>query len=238
VPRPYVLVNMAMTADGKIDSVARRGARISSSADRVRVDGLRAAADAILVGGHTLLGEDPRLTVGAASLREERMRAGRPEQPAKIGVVSRLDLPGGDKALPSASRFLSDGGGRVIVCTTRHTAPPAVAWLEAQGVEVIIHQGDRADLGHALASLAEMGIETLMVEGGGTIVAALLEGGLVDEFQLAVAPLLFGGESAPTPVAGAGWAADDAVRLELLDTSSGDDGEIVLRYRVPGRPPA
>ena len=58
-PRPHVLVNLAMTADGKIDTVARAGARISGAADTVRVDQLRAAADAVMVGGRTLLGEDP-----------------------------------------------------------------------------------------------------------------------------------------------------------------------------------
>ncbi len=54
---------MAMTADGKIDTVARTGARISGTADSARVDRLRADSDAVMVGGRTLLAEDPRLTV-------------------------------------------------------------------------------------------------------------------------------------------------------------------------------
>ena len=63
--RPYVFLNMAMTADGKIDTVERRGARISGAADSARVDRLRAGADAVMIGGRTLLSEDPRLTVRA-----------------------------------------------------------------------------------------------------------------------------------------------------------------------------
>ena len=74
-----------------------------------------------------------------------------------------------------------------------------------------------------------------MVEGGGTLVAALLEAGLVDELQLAVAPLLFGGETAPTPVGGPGWplAQADPPRVARA-TSVDDDGVVVLRYQVSG----
>ena len=60
IERPRILVNMAVTADGKVDTVARRGARISGPADSARVDRLRAEADAVMVGGRTLLAEDPR----------------------------------------------------------------------------------------------------------------------------------------------------------------------------------
>lgn len=71
--RPYVLVNMAVTADGKIDTWERRGARISGAADSIRVDRLRATADAIVVGGKTLLAEDPRLTVRDEAMQQERL---------------------------------------------------------------------------------------------------------------------------------------------------------------------
>ena len=72
VDRPYVLINIAATADGKIDTVERRGAAISSEQDRARVDALRASVDAVMVGGRTLHDEDPRLTVKSAELRAER----------------------------------------------------------------------------------------------------------------------------------------------------------------------
>ena len=67
--RPYVHINVAMTADGKIDTFERRGAAISSTRDKERVDLLRAEADAVMVGGHTLLDENPKLTVKSADLR-------------------------------------------------------------------------------------------------------------------------------------------------------------------------
>ena len=74
--RPFVFINMAVTADGKTDTVERRGAAISSRRDKQRVDGLRAGADAVMVGGHTLLEEDPALTVKSEALRASGLPAG------------------------------------------------------------------------------------------------------------------------------------------------------------------
>src|SRR4030067_3360810 len=85
---PYVHINVAMTADGKIDTFERKGAAISSQRDKERVDGLRAGSDAVLVGGHTLLDEDPKLTVKSEALRAERVRRGLPPNPAKVGIVT------------------------------------------------------------------------------------------------------------------------------------------------------
>src|SRR6266702_6241696 len=90
--RPYVLINVAATADGKIDTRERRGAAISSERDRERVDALRASVDAVMVGGRTLHDEDPRLTVRAAALRAQRLARGDPENPAKVGIASRPSL--------------------------------------------------------------------------------------------------------------------------------------------------
>jgi 2,5-diamino-6-(ribosylamino)-4(3H)-pyrimidinone 5'-phosphate reductase len=230
--RPTVLVNMAMTADGKIDTAERRGARISGPADTARVDGLRASADAVMVGGHTLLGEDPRLTVRDPVLVERRIREGLPPQPMKVAAVTRIDAPGGTAALPTDSRFLAEGGARVRLYTTPRSGAAALGWLRERGAEVVVHDSARVDLVAMLADLAWVGVRRLMVEGGGTLVAALLEAGLVDELQLAVAPLLFGGEGSPTPVGGPGWRRDDAIRLALGEVTRGNEGEIVLRYQV------
>ncbi len=236
-PRPYVLVNMAMTADGKIDTVEGLGARISGAADTARVDRLRAASDAVMVGGRTLLAEDPRLTVRDTALLDERVHQGRPAQPVKVGVITRIARSGdGAPALPSPSRFLEDGGGQVIVATTTRTAPADVDWLRGRGGHVIVHDATRVDLARLLAELHERGIERLMVEGGSTLVAALLDAGLVDELQLAVAPLLFGGREAPTPVGGDGRRREEAIRLSLLETSIDDDGDVILRYAVERAP--
>ena len=112
--RPRILVNVAMSADGKLDSVARKGMTISSTADKARVDRLRASMDAVLVGGRTLLDEDPKLTVKSLALRSERKAAGLEENPVKVGVVSVADLqPDGN--------FLTAGPSRRLIYTTRRT---------------------------------------------------------------------------------------------------------------------
>src|SRR3981081_3003486 len=117
--RPFVVLNTAMTADGKIDTVARRGAVISSSSDLERVDRLRAESDAIMVGGHTLLGDDPRLTVKSPSLRAERVARRLSETPIKVGVITKIEHPqGGAVTLLDSSRFITTGPARVVVFTT------------------------------------------------------------------------------------------------------------------------
>lgn len=224
---------MAMTADGKIDTVERRGARISGPADSTRVDGLRAGADAVMVGGHTLVGEDPRLTVRAPELVARRTAGGQPPQPMKVGVASRLSAAEAE-ALATSGAFVREGGGRVLLCTSRLTDATVAERLRQEGVEVVVAGDERVDLAACLAAIHGLGVRRLMVEGGSTLVAALLAAGLVDELQLAVAPIVFGGETAPTPVGGDGWTRAEAPALELVEATTSADGDAVLRYRVAG----
>jgi 2,5-diamino-6-(ribosylamino)-4(3H)-pyrimidinone 5'-phosphate reductase len=217
---PYVLINVAATADGKIDTVERRGAAISSDADRARVDALRASVDAIMVGGHTLHQEDPRLTVRTERLRADRVARGEPEQPAKVAIASHFRL-GAD------SRFVTVGGGRVIVFLPfGQNAPPM------DSVEIYRCGRDRVDLRGAMGKLAELGIRRVLVEGGGTLNFELLRLGLVDELRLYLAPLVFGGASAPTLADGDGLPRDAAIRLGVPEVTPSDGGGVLLTYKV------
>src|SRR3990172_8510064 len=82
--RPFTYINVAMTADGKIDTFERKGSTVSSNRDKERVDQLRAASDGILVGGRTLLEEQARLTVKSDALREGRIQRGLSPNPIKV----------------------------------------------------------------------------------------------------------------------------------------------------------
>src|SRR5688500_19234265 len=115
--RPFVFVNAAITVDGKLDTVERQGAPISSPGDLARVDRLRAESDAIMVGGHTLLREDPKLSIKSPLLRAGRVARGLDENPMKVGSVSKIDDPhaGGVPAILSDGRFLTLGPARVVV---------------------------------------------------------------------------------------------------------------------------
>jgi 2,5-diamino-6-(ribosylamino)-4(3H)-pyrimidinone 5'-phosphate reductase len=224
--RPRILVNVAMSADGKLDTVARKGTTISSTADKARVDRLRASMDAILVGGRTLLEEDPKLTVKSLALRSERIAAGLEENPAKVGVVSLADLK-------IDGNFMAAGPSRRLIYTTRRTSPAQILSLENAGAQVFVVGDTRVDCIAMLASLYEQGIRKLMLEGGGTMIAEFFRLDLVDELMLYIAPLLFGGSSAPTLADGPGFLPDQVplLRLETADEFD-DSGGVFIYYLV------
>jgi 2,5-diamino-6-(ribosylamino)-4(3H)-pyrimidinone 5'-phosphate reductase len=215
-----------MTADGKIDTAARQGAAISSPDDWERVDRLRAESDAVMVGGRTLLGEDPRLTVKSPGLRAGRCSRGLDENPVKVGITS--------EAVPALdSRFLTTGPARVMLFTTSRAVPSQIARLREQGVWVFVMGDRRVDLVAAMRHLRDHGVERLLVEGGGTLNSELLKQRLVDELYLYLAPLIFGGADAPTLADGVGLSLKEALQLELRSVESLRDGGIVVHYTVP-----
>ncbi len=225
--RPFVHLNVAATADGKIDTFERRGAAISSARDKERVDRLRARTDAVMVGGRTLHDEDPSLTVKSEALRRERQQRGIPANPAKVAVSSRLRLRSG-------CNFLTAGPARIILFTTSQTEAAQLSVLRECGAEVHILGEQRVDLRQALGLLEEMGVKRLMLEGGATLNAEMLRLGLVDELTVFVAPTVFGGESSPTLAGGPGLSHSEAIGLDLVDSEQWDDGGVLLHYRVRG----
>src|SRR6267378_1963524 len=173
VVRPYVILNVAASVDGKIDTFERHGAAISSVRDRARVDQLRALVDAVMVGGHTVVDEDPRLTVKSAELRAARLARGVPENPAKVAVISS------SLRLNPRGRFVTEGHARVIVFMPANASTVAkstlregqtdasestLAALREVGVEIFAIGEGRVDLTAAMATLAREGISRLLGE--------------------------------------------------------------------------
>lgn len=222
---PYVHINVAATADGKIDTFERRGAVISSVRDKERVDKLRAEADAVMVGGRTLHDEDPKLTVKSETLRNARLARGLPANPAKVAVATHLNFK-------PDSQFLRAGPARKIIFTTEQPNAIQSSWLAINEAELFVHEGPRINLKSMLETLKEIGIHRLMVEGGATLNFELLRLGLVDELTIYVAPMIFGGEKAPTTAAGSGLAGSEAVPLKLVNVESWEDGGVVLQYKL------
>jgi 2,5-diamino-6-(ribosylamino)-4(3H)-pyrimidinone 5'-phosphate reductase len=244
--RPNILVNVAMTADGKIDTTARKGEAISSSADKARVDRLRASVDAVLVGGRTLMNEDPKLTVKSAELRAERLRKGWPENPAKVGIVSEITLAthfisssGGTlrsesgATYPPLKQFLTSGPAQIHLFTTRCNEPEILSHFERAGAIVHVTGGDRVDLIAVFQSLYETGIRSVLVEGGGTLIAELFRLDLVDELSVYIAPMIFGGASSPTLADGSGFLTEQVPHLLLKTVEKLDDQNgILVHYNV------
>jgi len=223
--RPFVFINIAMTADGKIDTFERKGAAISSQRDKERVDRLRASVDAIMIGGRTLLDEDPKLTVKSEVLREERVARGLSPNPIKVGVVTEAKIK-------ADSQFLNMGPADIVIFTTRRTSKKYLSLLTARHVDVYVDDADRVNLQNALATLKELGVNRLMVEGGSRLNFELMRLGLVDEVTAYVAPMIFGGESAPTMAAGLGLKRSEAIPLKLVEAEKWEDGGVLLKYHV------
>ncbi len=226
--RPFVHINVAMTADGKIDTFQRQGASISSERDKERVDRLRAEADAIMVGGKTLLDEDPKLTVKSEELRADRVMRGLPPNPIKVCVVT-------EARLRPDSDFLNAGPADIVIFTTRWTSKHHISLLKSHGVDVYVDDSDKVNLPKALETLKEIGIERLMVEGGATLNFELLRLGLVDEVTAYVAPMVFGGATAPTMAAGPGLERSEAIPLKLKEVEAWQDGGVLLKYSMEKR---
>jgi len=221
--RPFVFINVAMTADGKIDTFRRAGAAISSTRDKERVDRLRAESDAVMVGGRTLLDEDPKLTVKSDALRSDRIQRGLAPNPVKVGIVS-------DANLRPDSAFLTTGPANIVIFTTRRTSKHSVSLLESFGVQVFVEDAERINLPKALKTLKQIGVQRLMVEGGATLNFELLRLGLVDEVTAYIAPMIFGGGDAPTMAAGPGLARDEAIPMKLVSADAWEDGGVLLKY--------
>ena len=226
--RPFVFINAAMSADGKISTHLRKQVRISGDRDFQRVDRLRCEADAIMVGVGTILSDDPSLTVKSEEFRKKRLDCGRDENPVRVVIDSLARTP-------PDSDILRKGAGRRIIFVSGPAAVKRVDALRMSGAEVVVagEQGEpRVDLAAALWHLHDMGIRRLMVEGGATLNWSLINLKLVDEIYVYIGSLILGGSMAPTLVDGAGFSnRDGALSLDLVSVERMDGG-FVVKWRV------
>ncbi len=220
--RPFVFINSAMSADGKISTTLRKQVRISGQDDLKRVDILRAHSDAIMVGIGTILADDPRLTIKSDALKALRVQRGKSADPLRIVVDSNARTPLGASVL---------GVGSLIAVSQK--APSGAVAALSERTEVFVG-GERAvDLVALFENLKQRGVERLMVEGGARLNFALLEQGLVDEIYTYVGNLVIGGDTAPTLADGVGFI-DNFVKLHLRELDRIDDG-VLIKWRVTGR---
>jgi 2,5-diamino-6-(ribosylamino)-4(3H)-pyrimidinone 5'-phosphate reductase len=217
--RPFVFINSAMSADGKISSFERRQVRISGPGDMDRVRLLRARSDAVMVGVGTVLADDPELRVKSQDLKKMRSDRGLPEDPIRVVVDSRARTP------PEAE-VLGEG----CILAVSRAAPERRLDSLRERCEIVVAGEERVDLVELLSILKKKGVKRLMVEGGATLNWSLIEAGLVDEISVYVGPMIIGGEGAPTLVDGPGFPGDFP-RLELISVDA-IDGGVLLRWRV------
>ena len=174
--RPYVLVKYAQTLDGRIATATGDSRWISGEEERRVSHALRASCDAVMVGVGTVVADDPHLTV--------RMVAG--ASPVRVVVDSTLRIPLDSNVL--------DEGPPTVLITTQRSRPAVRFALQARGagVRVVPPGPSGVDLRAALEMLREMGMRSLLVEGGSRLITAMLAAGLVDRLVVSIAPKVIG----------------------------------------------
>ncbi len=193
-----------MSADGKIAGDDRTQVRISSDEDKTRVKGLRKQYDSILVGVGTVLADDPHLTLKDRDYDTNPVR-----------IV--LDPHG---KTPDNAQVLNDRAPTVMVTLEGC----ARSW----DCDEIIRAGkETLDLESVMQQLADLGIENILVEGGGKTISSLFRARMVDRYTVFVGGLVIGGKDAPTPCDGDGWVAENGIKLTLEDCEMLGNGALL-----------
>jgi len=216
--KPYVILNSAMTLDGKI--ATRTGSsEISGPEDLLRVHKLRKEMDAIMVGINTLLADDPRLTV-------HKVSSDKSDNPLRVVTDSKAQTP-------LNFRILNDEAPTIIAVSQKASEEKVKSLKEVgDNVDVVLAGEDRVDLTLLMDELAQRGIRSLLLEGGSTLNFSMLQEGLVDEVRVCVAPMIAGGVKSKTLADGEGVAyMKDAYKLRLKKNYKlGKD--FILEYEV------
>lgn len=215
--RPYVIINMVASVDGKV-AVGGKAAPLGGEADRQTMRNLRSKADAVMIGANTLRAEKLSLGLDESSPGP---------QPLAIIASSSGDVPLESNLLPAEDQDLlllvPEG-----LATHRHAGRRALS-VPADGTGSI-------DLGEALRTLKdERGVDLLLVEGGPTLNHALISQHLADELFLTLVPKLLGGTSPGESPAILNGPLLASTHAHLLSTHLAGD-ELFLRYSLPPQP--
>lgn len=226
--RPLIIAKYAMSLDGRIATRASDSRWITGEIARHAAHLFRDKVDAIMVGAGTVLADNPALTT---RLSTSDAGVGGAHNPLRIIVdgrgVSPLESQAFSKELP----------GQTLVATT--IAAP-LEWREGlgrQGVDVmILGSGPQVDLPSLVIQLGSLGVSEMLVEGGERLHGALLDLNLVDRVAAFVAPVLIGGDAAPSPIGGKGARTmADVLRLDSVSIQRlGVD--LLIEGRVPHAP--
>lgn len=222
---PYVVLKFAMTLDGKIATRTGASKWITGEAARNHVHQLRGRYAGILAGIGTVLADDPMLNC----------RIDGAHQPLRIILDSHLRIPMGSRLVRSAKEY-----PLLIVCNEsardREEGASRIQKLEEAGAKVwtLPEKNGHPDLNVLMQRLGEEKIDSVLIEGGGTVNEAALKAHIVHHVYAYIAPKIFGGEDAKTPVEGSGIRLPQEcakLRLAKITVLLND---MLLEYDVEG----
>jgi 2,5-diamino-6-(ribosylamino)-4(3H)-pyrimidinone 5'-phosphate reductase len=223
--RPFVFVNVAMTADGKIATANRSVSSFASKRDLEYLYELRATADAVMNGARTIDIGGVTLGTGGKRFREMRLRSGLPEYNLRI-VVS------GAASIDPNARIFKQHRSPLIILTTRRAPLSRVRRLRALADEVLFCGTTQIDFAFAFRHLREKwNVRRLLCEGGGALNGTLFRARLVDELHLTICPRIFGDSNAPTLADGTQESRLSEASKMRLKTSRRIGDELFLVYR-------
>jgi 2,5-diamino-6-(ribosylamino)-4(3H)-pyrimidinone 5'-phosphate reductase len=207
---PFVFVNMAMTADGKIATENRDISSFGSARDHEHLLKLRATADAVMAGARTVDSARINLGPGAAKFRRLRLKNSLAEYNLRV-IVS------GNGGINPRAEIFRHRFSAIVILTTKRASENKLRRLQAVADEVIICGEAEIDFHVAFRWLHEKwGVKRLLCEGGGELNHALFHADLVDELRLTICPKIFGGRAAPTIADGHGFGClGAATRLQF-----------------------
>lgn len=213
---PYVVMKFAMTLDGKIATRTGASKWITGEEARECVQKMRHEYMGIMAGIGTVLADDPMLNVRTGG-----------KSPVRIICDSRLRLPSDSKICRTAGDYPT------IVAHGAGTMEDRER-LEALGIQVMAvpDREGRVDLKRLTKLLGKQGIDSILLEGGGTLNESALKAGIVHAVKAFVAPKIFGGEGAKTPVAGTGVDRPCEAGKLFLENVSRAGENLLLEYRV------
>ena len=215
---PMVTVKFAASLDGRLATRTGESQWITGDEALRLAHKLRAASDAIMIGINTVLVDDSRLTA-RDSLGEPLER-----QPLRVVVDSKGRMPLG-------ARMLGEPGHTVVAVGSIDDA--ARERIQTAGGEIVQAPSGNGgvDLAGLMRRLADRDVASVMVEGGGTLIGALFDKGLVDKVVACIAPTVIGGKDAPSAVMGLGAEClSDAVRLRRVEVEPLGRDVLVVGY--------
>jgi riboflavin-specific deaminase-like protein len=227
---PFVSINVAMTADGKLAPANRQFVPFTTEHDQNLMLELRAEFDAVMSGAGTVVGE-VTLGTGGEKWKRKRRKLGLKEEHIRVIVSGSGTLD------PNAHIFTSKRPTSPIIVLTTERAGKRLPALQKAADAVHVSKGKEIDFQKALAWLRkEWGVKRLLCEGGGAINGGLFNAGVVNELYLTIAPVILGGRNAPTMADGAGFPKlADALPLKLKRQQRIGD-ELYTVWSVTSRP--